>query len=126
MKLSFSTNYWKDYSFEQFVGYAVEYKFDGIEIHDIKSLADALKPEKSPDLTTSWRENGLCVPCIDATGDIADPSCAEDTEKEILACISVAKNYMRRIFGCVRSAATVPSSWFEAFAGGGKRPASSF
>ena len=91
MKLSFSTNYWKDYSFEQFVGYAVEYKFDGIEIHDIKSLADALKPEKISGSYHKLAENGLCVPCIDATGDIADPSCAEDTEKEILACISVAK-----------------------------------
>ena len=35
MKLSFSTNRWESCSFDDFIRIAREYKFNGIEIHNI-------------------------------------------------------------------------------------------
>ena len=42
MKLSFSTNYWKDQSLFDFFSYAADYNFSGIEIHSADELAEVL------------------------------------------------------------------------------------
>ena len=38
MKLSFSTNRWNNFSFDQFIDIAGEYRFNGIEIHDVHAV----------------------------------------------------------------------------------------
>ena len=41
MKLSFSTNYWQNhYTVDQFISIATEYKFKGIEIHDVHAVTE--------------------------------------------------------------------------------------
>ena len=55
MKLSFSTNRWQNYTFEDFIDIAKEYKFNGIEIHDISGFA----PEKLSAIYHKLIENKL-------------------------------------------------------------------
>ena len=86
MKLSFSTNRWKGYSFEQFMDIATEYRFAGIEIHSVTDCADC-------DLAGSYRrmrERGLSVPCIDLTANIADANAKERALAELSECFRVA------------------------------------
>ena len=48
MNLSFSTNRWESYGFDDFIRIAREYKFNGIEIHDIDAvkLRNEFQPER--------------------------------------------------------------------------------
>ena len=74
MKLSFSTNYWHDYSFEDFISIAGEYKFQGIEIHDVSRIFQNNAAEAGR-LTALYRklfEEKLAVSCIDLVNDIAE------------------------------------------------------
>ena len=71
MKLSFSTNRWKGYDFDQFVDIAVRFKFGGIEVHDLSAVDKATDAAR---LTAAYRrvfENRLEVVCIDLLADIA-------------------------------------------------------
>ena len=67
MKLSFSTNRWTGFALDDFFNIAKEYKFNGIEIHNVK--------ECNPDNFSSARrkllEYNISIPCIDMTSDIA-------------------------------------------------------
>ena len=71
MKLSFSTNYWRHYTVEQFVAIATEYKFGGIELHDVHAVVDPAEPGKATALYRRLIENQLTVSCIDLVSDIA-------------------------------------------------------
>ena len=71
MKLSFSTNRWNNYSFDQFIDIAVEYRFQGIEIHDISVLYDAAEPGRATAVYRRMMEKRLAVSCIDLVADIA-------------------------------------------------------
>ena len=82
MKLSFSTNYWNDYSFDDFIAIASEYKFKGIEIHDARSVFKGAGNEAGR-LTALYRrlfEEQLDISCIDLVGDIAQATDAALTE----------------------------------------------
>ena len=85
MKLSFSTNRWTGFALDDFFNIAKEYKFNGIEIHNVK--------ECNPDNFSSARrkllEYNISIPCIDMTSDIADgnPSAFE----EFNACMTAAE-----------------------------------
>ena len=72
MKLSFSTNRWKNYSFDQFIDIADEYRFQGIEIHDIKALCDASEPGRITALYRRLMEKKVAISCIDLAADIAN------------------------------------------------------
>ena len=73
MKLSFSTNYWQShYTVDQFIAIASEYKFKGIEIHDVHAVTDPAEPGKATALHRRLLENRLSVSCLDLVADIAD------------------------------------------------------
>ena len=73
MKLSFSTNYWQShYTVDQFIAIASEYKFKGIEIHDVHAVTDPAEPGKATALHRRLMENRLSVSCLDLVADIAD------------------------------------------------------
>ncbi|MBQ6472593.1 MAG: AMP-binding protein, partial [Victivallales bacterium] len=72
MKLSFSTNRWNSYKFDQFIDIADEYRFQGIEIHDARAIFDVSEPGR---LTTLYRrllEKHLAISCIDLCSDIGE------------------------------------------------------
>ncbi len=84
MKLSFSTNKWNTLSLGEFFDLAKEYKFDGIEIHDISKLNEA-------DLLSAplkLMEYGLKISCIDMVSDI---SAGEKAEEELKRCLDAAE-----------------------------------
>ncbi|MBQ9545049.1 MAG: TIM barrel protein, partial [Clostridia bacterium] len=86
MKLSFSTNRWKGFEFEDFIKMALDYRFDGIEIHSVNELGQ--------DLSARFRaltENRLRVPCIDLVGDIGDKKAQAQNMGELLACLKAAR-----------------------------------
>ncbi len=71
MKLSFSTNYWQNYTFDQFIDIAAEYRFNGIEIHDVKAVLDPAEPGKTTAIYRRLIEKRLNISCIDLVADIA-------------------------------------------------------
>ena len=71
MKLSFSTNRWKNYTFDQFIDIADEYRFKGIEIHDVNAVFDVSEPGKITALYRRLMEKRLAISCIDIVSDIA-------------------------------------------------------
>ena len=88
MKLSFSTNRWNEYAFDQFIGIAAEYKFNGIEIHDIKPLYDPSQPGRLTALHRRLLENRLEISCIDVVSDIAGDF--QSVHDELTLCIEAA------------------------------------
>ena len=91
MKLSFSTNYWHNYSFEDFIVIAGEYKFQGIEIHDVRRIFQNNASEAGQ-LTALYRklfEEKLTVSCVDLVNDIAEDAQAALTE--LASALEVAK-----------------------------------
>ena len=89
MKLSFSTNRWNNYSFDQFIDIAGEYRFQGIEIHDIRAVFDAAEPGKITALYRRIMEKRLTISCIDLVSDIAEAGA--DTFEELAAALDAAK-----------------------------------
>ena len=71
MKLSFSTNRWNNYDFDQFIDIADEYRFQGIEIHDVHAVFDATEPGKTTALYRRLLEKRLAISCIDLIADMA-------------------------------------------------------
>ncbi len=85
MKLSFSTNKWNDITLSEFFDLAGEYKFDGIEIHDVSKLKEA-------DLKDApWRliESGIKISCIDMVKDISKEK--DEAKAELIRCLEVAE-----------------------------------
>ena len=70
MKLSFSTNRWKNYTCDQFIDIAAEYRFQGIEIHDVHAVFDVAEPGKITALYRRLMEKRLAVSCIDLVSDV--------------------------------------------------------
>ena len=84
MNLSFSTNKWNDFNLSEFIELACEYKFQGIEIHDVSKLKDT-------DIKSAYHklaEHKIKVSCIDMNCDISKD--AENARKEFNHCIEVA------------------------------------
>ena len=89
MKLSFSTNRWNNYSFDQFIDIADEYRFNGIEIHDVKAVFDVAEPGKITALYRRIMEKRLEISCINLVSDIA----ADKTSaiEELVVVLDAAK-----------------------------------
>ena len=85
MNLSFSTNKWNDFELADFFEIAKEYKFNGIEIHDVSKMKDL-------DIKSAYHkmtESKIKIPCIDMVSDISKDS--ENAGKEFEKCLEVAK-----------------------------------
>ena len=62
MKLSFSTNRGNNFSFDQFIDIAGEYRFQGIEIHDVHAVFDVSEPGRITVLYRRLLENASPSP----------------------------------------------------------------
>ncbi|MBR4517904.1 MAG: AMP-binding protein, partial [Victivallales bacterium] len=71
MKLSFSTNRWNNYDFDQFIDIADAYRFQGIEVHDVHAVFDAAEPGKTTALYRRLLEKRQVISCIDLIADMA-------------------------------------------------------
>ena len=89
MKLSFSTNRWFDYTFEQFIDIAGEYRFQGIEIHDVHAVFDVNEPGKITALYRRIMEKRLEISCIDLVSDIV--SSKNEALDELALVLDAAK-----------------------------------
>ncbi len=87
MKLSFSTNYWKDYSVTDFFNLAAEYDFSGIEIHSVDELNDV----SISAVNSKQKETNISICCINLTTDIADPALTDLADAELVKCFDAAK-----------------------------------
>ncbi|MBE7012843.1 MAG: AMP-dependent synthetase [Ruminococcaceae bacterium] len=67
MNLSFSTNKWTDFKISDFIEIAKEYKFTGIEIHNVNEISEE-------NLSVTYHalvQNGIKIPCIDMVSDVS-------------------------------------------------------
>lgn len=85
MKLSFSTNRWKNYDLNAFFEMAKEYKFNGVEIHNV----DETGAIELKSMRRRLMEYGISIPCIDMTENIADIH--SDAHNEFNKCLDVAQ-----------------------------------
>ena len=104
MKLSFSTNGWDEFNWQEFYSMAKDLGFDGIEVHDIHSLP--FSTHKAPfsleniySTSRKLHELDLKIPCFDAVCDIADSdklteNCI-DTEEYITIASKLGTPYIR-------------------------------
>ena len=84
MNLSFSTNRWNDFKLTEFIELAIEYKFQGIEIHDAAKLNDM-------DIKAAYHklnEHKIKVSCIDMNCDISADK--DNAKAEFDRCIEIA------------------------------------
>ncbi|MBO7089259.1 MAG: TIM barrel protein, partial [Lentisphaeria bacterium] len=108
MNLSFSTNRWESYGFDDFIRIAREYKFNGIEIHDIDAvkLRNEFQPERLSGVQHKLRNHNLCISCLDVVADIA--SAPEKAFPELMRCLETARRlhvpYIR-----LKTAGTAPA-----------------
>lgn len=96
MKLSFSTGYWPDADFENFLEAALEYRYGGLELHDIDTPAlngrgEPLSSSKIDETFRTLFSKGIEVACLDATVNIADTKNAEENKKTVLRYIETAR-----------------------------------
>ena len=94
MKLSFSINGWKDYSWQDFTDLATEIGFKGIELHNVleSDLSDKNGPFHKYNSAATMRklsDSGVCVPCVDISTDISAENASENAEY-IRKCIGFA------------------------------------
>ncbi|MCL2508957.1 MAG: AMP-binding protein [Oscillospiraceae bacterium] len=104
MKLSFSTNGWDDFSWQDFYSMAKDLGFEGVEVHNVGSEAfsGANSPFAKSALSKTARklhELRLKIPCLDAVCDIADAgklteNCI-DTEEHIYVASRLGTPYIR-------------------------------
>ncbi len=80
MNLSFSTNRWNGVELNEFIDIAKEYRFRGIEIHNIKEIKDNPR-----DVYHRLIENKISISCIDMTCDISLN--IEEAFAEFEACV---------------------------------------
>ena len=85
MKLSFSTNRWKNYDLNTFFEIAKEYKFNGVEIHDVCEVQEF----ELKSMRRQLMEYGISIPCIDMTANIADAE--SNAMEEFNRCLEVAE-----------------------------------
>ncbi|MBQ7953920.1 MAG: AMP-binding protein, partial [Clostridia bacterium] len=83
MNLSFSTNRWGDISLESFIDIAREYKFQGIEIHDINEVT----AEQASEINHKLLENKVKISCIDMISDVSGD--VDASFSEFLSCVEL-------------------------------------
>ena len=94
MKLSFSTNGWNGYSWRDFVAFAADMGFQGIELHKVDDGvligADGpLNPLNAAPTRRRMLDLGLTLCCLDALCDAADPD-VESSRRDARYSISLA------------------------------------
>ena len=82
LKLSFSINGWKDYSWQDFTDLAEEIGFKGIELHNVldSDLTDKNGPfhkYNSAATVRALNDKGISVPCVDISVDVSDENIEE-------------------------------------------------
>ena len=86
MKLSFSTNRWNGLNLDEFVEIAKEYKFKGIELHNV----DEIDAKSATQFYHKLIEYGLEISCMDMVNDIS--TCDFDILKdEFDRCMDICK-----------------------------------
>ena len=85
MKLSFSTNRWKNTSMADFFAMAKEYRFSGVEIHSIRDFGE----KECSALYHEANALRLSIACLDMGADIGAD--ADAAREELDACISAAQ-----------------------------------
>ncbi|MBE6357164.1 MAG: AMP-dependent synthetase [Lentisphaerae bacterium] len=103
MKLSFSTNRWNNYSFDQFIDIADEYRFQGIEIHDVHAVFDVAEPGKITALYRRLMEKRLAISCIDLVADVVE---AEDAALEELVMVLDAAKRLHAPYVRIKTVST--------------------
>ena len=95
MKLAFSTDYWKGYTWSEYCAFAKNMQFSGIEIHDIDKPAftasGAIFSENTPAVARRLANMGLSIPCIDTVFNMADSEKAEENLATLSRYVSAAK-----------------------------------
>lgn len=96
MRLSFSTNGWNGFTWEDFYTMAKDLGFEGVEIHDISNQAfqcvnGPLRKENVSKTARKMANLGLSVPCINVLCDISDRNKSDDCITEIMEHIELAK-----------------------------------
>ena len=94
IKLSFSINGWKGYSWDDFVDLAKENSFKGIELHNVlgSDLMDKNGPfhkYNSAATMRKLRDDGISVPCFDISADVSSDDITANVE-HIKECIDFA------------------------------------
>ncbi|MBQ9743278.1 MAG: AMP-binding protein [Ruminococcus sp.] len=95
MKLSFSTNGWNGFSWEDFYSMAKDLGFSGVEIHDVNKniyhgVNGPLREENIAKTVRNLANLELTIPCIDAVCDIADNSRTTENAEELKRNIKLA------------------------------------
>ncbi|MBQ4105848.1 MAG: AMP-binding protein [Clostridia bacterium] len=95
MKLSFSTNGWGGFGWEDFYSMAKDLGFQGVEIHDISrsvyyGVNGPLREENIAKTVRTLASLELSIPCIDALCDISDESKVQENIEEINRHIELA------------------------------------
>ena len=97
MKLAFSTDYWKGFSWAEYCAIAKEMQFSGIEIHDIDEAVfkapGAIFSERGASVARQLANMGISIPCLDTVFNMADAS----AEGENLAILD---RYLFTAKGC--------------------------
>ena len=96
MKLSFSTNGWSGFTWEDFYTMAKDLGFSGIEIHDIgeQTFQGANGPLRKENVSKTARNManlGLSIPCVNVLCDISSKEKIDDNVTEIIEHIALAK-----------------------------------
>lgn len=97
MKLSFSTNGWTGFSFDDYCDIAKELRFYGIELHDISNKVfsgekGALTEANIKRTKTDLAQRELCIPCIDSTCNLAQKDNKKENITIIEHCIQTANS----------------------------------
>lgn len=103
IKLSFSINGWKDYTWQDFTELASEIGFKGIELHNAmeSDLTDKDGPFHKYNSAATIRklaDDGISVPCVDISKDISSENTEENSEyirKYIDFAASIKVPYVR-------------------------------
>ena len=96
MKLAFSTDYWKNLSWAEYVSLAKEMQFSGIEIHDIEE--SVFKAENAIFSDAVFAEArrlanlGISIPCLDTVFNMANADLADENLETLKSYLTAAKN----------------------------------
>ena len=94
MKLAFSTDYWKGYSWADYCLFAKELPFSGIEIHDIDdpvfSEKGAIFSENAAAVSRRLANLGIAIPCLDAVLNMADKDALEKNLQDVFRYTAAA------------------------------------
>ena len=97
MKLSFSTDFWDKYSWNEYLSLAKEMQFSGIEIHDIEkgvfSEKGAIFSDNMPAVARKLANLKIGVPCLDTVFDMA----CREKERENLDTLSKYLSFAKGI-----------------------------